>query len=94
MEPSKRTDEHAAVADDKNLPPVEAREDAPNSLKAKNSLNENADDRPAEVDPMEALGDPDWRAKDRQLVRRLDCTFMPVLWILYFHNYLDRNNIA
>ncbi|KAK2017379.1 MFS general substrate transporter [Colletotrichum eremochloae] len=40
------------------------------------------------------MNDPEWRTKERRLVRRLDVTFMPLLWILYFHNYLDRNNIA
>ena len=48
----------------------------------------------APLNALEALHDPDIEAKQRQLVRRLDMTFMPLLWILYFHNYLDRNNIA
>ncbi|KAH7305220.1 major facilitator superfamily domain-containing protein [Stachybotrys elegans] len=44
--------------------------------------------------PDPAANAPEWREKEKALVRRLDLTFMPLLWILYFHNYLDRNNIA
>lgn len=32
---------------------------------------------------IEALGIEDWRAKEKQIVRRLDFTLMPQLWILY-----------
>ena len=38
--------------------------------------------------------DDEWRAKEKKLVRRLDMTLMPMVWILYLFNYLDRNNIA
>ena len=38
--------------------------------------------------------DPEWRRKEKKLVRRLDMTLMPTVWILYLFNYLDRNNIA
>lgn len=40
------------------------------------------------------LGLEDWRATEKSLVRRLDLTLMPTLWILYLNNYLDRTNIA
>ncbi|KAH7126632.1 major facilitator superfamily domain-containing protein [Dendryphion nanum] len=33
-------------------------------------------------------------AVERSLVRKLDMTLMPVVWVLYFFNYMDRNNIA
>ena len=36
----------------------------------------------------------DWRAREKRLVRKLDCTLMPTIWVLYLFNYLDRNNIA
>lgn len=49
---------------------------------------------PQTISPIEALGDPDWEKKHRQVIRRLDMTFMPIMWILSFHNHLDRNNIA
>ena len=34
------------------------------------------------------------RAVEKRLVRKLDMSLMPVVWILYFFNYMDRNNIA
>ena len=65
-------------------------------MKPTDSVCQNDIDKKAgeQLNPLEALGYPDIEAKQRQLVRRLDITFMPLLWILYFHNYLDRNNIA
>lgn len=36
----------------------------------------------------------EWRAASRSVVRELDMTLMPMVWILYVFNYLDRNNIA
>lgn len=44
--------------------------------------------------PIAKLGLPDWRATEKQLVRRLDMSLMPTIWLLYFNNYLDRTNIA
>ena len=44
-----------------------------------------------ETDP---LADPEYRKKEKKLVRKLDMTLMPMVWILYMFNYLDRNNIA
>lgn len=39
--------------------------------------------------------DEDGRVKlERSLVRRLDCTLMPVVALLFLLNILDRNNIA
>ncbi|KAL6408708.1 major facilitator superfamily transporter [Ilyonectria robusta] len=37
---------------------------------------------------------PEWKAAERRVVRKLDMTLMPMVWILYMFNYLDRNNIA
>lgn len=42
----------------------------------------------------ELLETPEWRARERKLVRKLDMTLLPVVWILYLFNYLDRNNIS
>lgn len=63
------------------------------------SLHKSSFDEKAEIakhidiahDPAD---DPEWRTRERRLVRRLDMTLMPVVWILYLFNYLDRNNIA
>ncbi|KAF4464588.1 major facilitator superfamily transporter [Fusarium albosuccineum] len=35
-----------------------------------------------------------WRTAERRIVRKLDMTLMPIVWVLYMFNYLDRNNIA
>ena len=37
---------------------------------------------------------PEWQAAERKLVRKLDMTLLPMVWVLYMFNYLDRNNIA
>lgn len=38
--------------------------------------------------------DESWLASEKRLVRKLDMTLMPMVWVLYLFNYLDRNNIA
>lgn len=42
----------------------------------------------------ELLETPEWREREKKLVRKLDMTLLPVVWILYLFNYLDRNNIS
>ncbi|RKK71286.1 hypothetical protein BFJ69_g11134 [Fusarium oxysporum] len=37
---------------------------------------------------------PEWKQSEKKLVRKLDMTLMPMVWILYMFNYIDRNNIA
>jgi hypothetical protein len=37
---------------------------------------------------------PEWKAAERRVVRKLDMTLLPIVWVLYMFNYLDRNNIA
>ena len=46
------------------------------------------------LNAIEALNMPDWEQKEKKLVRILDMTLLPTLWILYLFNYLDRTNIA
>lgn len=41
-----------------------------------------------------AINQERWNAVEKSLVRKLDLTLMPVVWLLYLFNYLDRNNIA
>lgn len=43
---------------------------------------------------IEDLGIPNWRELEKKVVRRLDMTLMPCLWVLYLFNYLDRASIA
>ncbi|KAF6519839.1 hypothetical protein HZS61_016256 [Fusarium oxysporum f. sp. conglutinans] len=40
------------------------------------------------------VNDPSYDAAQKSLVRKLDMTLMPMVFILYLFNYLDRNNIA
>ncbi|KAM0704374.1 hypothetical protein Q7P35_008608 [Cladosporium inversicolor] len=49
---------------------------------------------PSAINPLDALGLDDWRAVEKKVVRRLDMTILPMLWVLYLSNYLDRTNIA
>lgn len=52
-------------------------------------------DQPADPEEqIEALGIPNWRELEKKVVRRLDMTLMPCLWVLYLFNYLDRASIA
>ncbi|KAH6686644.1 major facilitator superfamily domain-containing protein [Plectosphaerella plurivora] len=37
---------------------------------------------------------PEWKIAERRVVRKLDMTLLPTVWVLYMFNYLDRNNIA
>ncbi|KAH7069781.1 major facilitator superfamily domain-containing protein [Paraphoma chrysanthemicola] len=47
------------------------------------------------AEKIETIGfDEDTRMIEKRLVRKLDMTLMPVIWILYFFNYMDRTNIA
>ncbi|KAL6907345.1 major facilitator superfamily domain-containing protein [Trichoderma evansii] len=43
---------------------------------------------------METVIDENTRMMEKRIVRKLDMTLMPVVWVLYFFNYMDRNNIA
>ncbi|KAI7552030.1 MFS general substrate transporter [Hortaea werneckii] len=49
---------------------------------------------PAPDQIIEDLGIPNWRELEKKVVRRLDMTLMPCLWVLYLFNYLDRASIA
>ncbi|TLS24616.1 hypothetical protein PpBr36_08881 [Pyricularia pennisetigena] len=40
------------------------------------------------------MGEEEWRAAEKSLVRKLDMLLMPTLWILFIFNYLDRKNIS
>ena len=48
---------------------------------AENAHNE----LPSHLAPIEALGLEDWRGLEKKLVRRLDFTLMPCLWVSFFH---------
>ncbi|KAJ0321319.1 hypothetical protein Brms1b_002676 [Colletotrichum noveboracense] len=40
------------------------------------------------------MSEEKYAAVEKSLTRKLDFTLVPVVWILYLFNYLDRNNIA
>jgi hypothetical protein len=82
--------EQMTAVPEKQCGTAELFEDKAPSLKEKASL----EDGEGAADQGPTISDQEWREKEKALVRRLDMTFMPLLWILYFHNYLDRNNIA
>ena len=51
--------------------------------------NQTTDEKEAQrANSIEALGIPDWEAKQKKIVRTLDMTLLPQLWILYMFNYL------
>lgn len=58
---------------------------------ASNALEQ---EKPTGFSHVEALNLPDAEALKKKIVRRLDMTMLPQLWILYMFNYLNRNNIA
>ncbi|KAM0722812.1 hypothetical protein Q7P37_002254 [Cladosporium fusiforme] len=55
---------------------------------------QSADELPKAEEMIERLGIPDWRNLEKNLVRRLDITLVPMLWVLYVTNYLDRASIG
>lgn len=56
-------------------------------------LQEKTDGR-INLNHVEALGLSNQEALQKKIVRRLDMTLLPQLWILYMFNYLNRVNIA
>ena len=50
-------------------------------------------DQKLDVEHAEEVSES-YRAIEKSLVRKLDFTLVPMLWLLYLFNYLDRNNIA
>lgn len=58
----------------------------------KDATDSKAPDAPKDL-PMD-MSESDYAAAEKRLVRKLDMTLVPVVWLLYLFNYLDRNNIA
>ncbi|KAH8592211.1 major facilitator superfamily domain-containing protein [Bisporella sp. PMI_857] len=46
------------------------------------------------VDQSDLVDAEFFQRNSKSLVRKLDMTLMPIVWILYMFNYLDRNNIS
>lgn len=64
------------------------------TLKIEESYHDNKEMDGADKIEQVQEYDEDTRRIERRLVRKLDMTLMPVVWILYFFNYMDRTNIA
>lgn len=56
-------------------------------------FDEKNDIENVKIDQREPV-DEAWLAAEKRLVRKLDMTLIPIVWVLYLFNYLDRNNIA
>ncbi|GAB7336643.1 hypothetical protein MBLNU13_g10329t2 [Cladosporium sp. NU13] len=54
----------------------------------------SADELPSLEEVIKRLGIADWRQLEKKLIRRLDMTLVPMLWILYIFNYLDRASLG
>ncbi|KAH7361248.1 major facilitator superfamily domain-containing protein [Pyrenochaeta sp. MPI-SDFR-AT-0127] len=67
--------------------------DAPHIASEKNDSPDTLE-RVLKQDLVASLGIPDWEAKEKRVVKVLDMTLLPQLWILYMFNYLNRTNIA
>ncbi|GAA5820965.1 hypothetical protein JCM11251_001898 [Rhodosporidiobolus azoricus] len=48
----------------------------------------------AEIEKLMQLNDEDFKVEERKLLRKIDFTLMPTLFVLLILNYLDRNNLA
>jgi hypothetical protein len=86
----------APVQDGKNQVPI------PDSVKATEHIEEgsikynDADGAPvsAREHAFAELGIPNWEDLEKKVVRRLDMTLLPTLWLLYVFNYLDRASLG
>ncbi|KAG5803729.1 hypothetical protein H9Q74_011683 [Fusarium xylarioides] len=60
--------------------------------------SEHVDEMPVKAEEAVSNGlgmtDEEYDTNEKSLVRKLDFTLLPMVWLLYFFNYLDRNNIA
>lgn len=43
--------------------------------------------------PGDVIDDGDFQRLSRSVVRKLDLTLLPIVWVLYLFNYIDRNSI-
>ncbi|KAL2204284.1 MFS general substrate transporter [Sarocladium strictum] len=55
-----------------------------------------ADEQPlsAREQAFAHLGIPNWEELEKKVVKRLDMTLLPTLWLLYVFNYLDRASLG
>jgi len=65
----------------------------PSVLEANDGLKK-PEHLPSAEEQIEAPGIPNWKELERKVVKALDVTLLPCLWVLYLFNYLDRASIA
>lgn len=84
------------AANDETAPHIQEKEGVPEAAEVENGDSEALKEGhlPSNLAPIEALGIENWQELEKKLVRRLDLTLMPCLWVLYMFNYLDRASIA
>jgi hypothetical protein len=70
------------------------REDADTRCIEKAQLNHLENEHEDIMSPFGSPDSPESKAAERRIVRKLDMTLLPMVWVLYMFNYLDRNNIA
>ena len=64
-------------------------EEIPTSVEKESNVEEGKTKGPRPPVQIEA-----WLAANKSLVQKLDFTLVPMIWVLYLFNYLDRNSIA
>lgn len=67
---------------------------AKGSIMETSGMKEEHNSHKDNKDTEQPVMDEDWHRTSRSVVRKLDMTLMPMIWLLYLFNYLDRNNIA
>ena len=87
------TVEHVAAGIDSNVARSHSIDD---SGREKPALTKYVEGKPSDrpLDAFAMLDDSDFAAEEKALVGRHDTKFSPCLWMLYFYDYLNRNNIA
>ncbi|GAA6034267.1 hypothetical protein JCM8097_003815 [Rhodosporidiobolus ruineniae] len=66
----------------------------PSVLHIEGVRNEDVGEFQAEIDKLMLLNDDDFRREERKLLRKIDFTLMPILFLLLVLYYLDRNALA
>lgn len=92
---SYKVQSHTTMTSEKHTPPTDLA-DPDDHMSVHVKTGDDADS-PVTHDPESSFGhheSPEWKAAERKIVRKLDMTLLPMVWVLYMFNYLDRNNIA
>lgn len=50
--------------------------------------------KPTSLEESVLVDEEYFQRTSKSLVRKMDMTMMPIIWVLYMFNYLDRNNIS